>query len=186
MDEELRVLERRWLESGQEADRFAWLCARLRSEGPPVSDAELEAFMAEALSVYDDDDDLRVACRVGYVTDEADPLLRLRKFSGHGGWWPAADLSDALGKVLDVKRMGILYPHGEHDTEAVQVAFEGLFSGAVAFANFREHSTGTSRGRSSSPFEGPLEDWETSDSLAVGATLGPLVGFLAVNVRDSL
>jgi len=186
MDEEIRGLERRWLESGEESDRFAWLCARLRSEGPPESDYDLESFMAEARGVYDDDEDLRVECRVGYVTDEPDPLLRLRKFSDHSGWWPAPDLSDALGKVLDVKRMGILYPHGEHDTQGVQAGFEALFLTGVAFANYQEHSTATTRGRSSSPFEGPLDDWETSDSLAVGATLGPLVGFLAVNVRDSL
>lgn len=186
MDEAIRDLERRWLESGQEADRYAWLCARLRSEGPEREPARLEEVVSAALAAYDHDPDISVRCEIGYELEEPDPKARLRAFSGHSGWWEAADLSQALSLVLDLKRMGNIYPHDEYDTAHVQRDFETVFRGALVFTNYRSHSGPNSWGRSSSPFEGRLEGWEVGDSLAVGATLGPLVGYLAVNVRDSI
>lgn len=186
MDEAIRELEREWLESGEEADRHAWLCAKMRSEGPEWEPYELEGIVERALAAYGFDPDISVRCRIGYDLEEPDPLARLSGFSDHRAWWPVADVSEALAAVLSVKRMGMIYPHDDHDTSAVHSEFRALFSGAPAFANFRTHSGTTSWGRSSTPFEGRLEGWEVGDSLALGATLGPLVGYLAVNVRNSI
>lgn len=186
MDEQIRALEQRWQSSGEEADRFAWLCAKLRSEGPPREERELEELAARILEVYEEDDDVSVKCGFGYVLEEPDPIRRLGELSGHRGWYPAEDLAKTLAIVMETNRPGMLYPHQDYDTSALQSEVVRLFEGAQVFANYRDHTSATGWGRSSTRFEGRKDDWELGKSLAVGATLGPLVGFVAVNLRDSI
>tara|TARA_R110002072_G_scaffold11753_5_gene52484 strand:+ start:1451 stop:2008 length:558 start_codon:yes stop_codon:yes gene_type:complete len=185
MDQELRDLERVWLESGQEGDRFAWLCRKLRLGPDADQQRRLDDLTRLAQGLYDPED-VSVKCRVGYEASEPDPHKRLVLFSGHRAWWPAPDLDATLEIVLEAKRRGMLYPHRDYDTSELGAAFESLFRDGVVFANFQDSVGDTSWGRSGTPLEGPLSEWETSSSLAIGATLGPLVGFLSVNARDSL
>lgn len=186
MDETVRQLERRWLETGDETDRFRWLCRKHSLGVDPALEQTAQAVMDEAHAVFGDERDVSVICRVGFETSDPHPLRRLAHFSNHGAWFPA-QLRPSLTAVLDVQGMVSLYPHDDYETETLSRLFLQLFEDGVAFCNYTDGGgRGTEWWRSVRALEGCREDWEFNQNLAVGATLGPLVGFLSVNARESL
>lgn len=187
MDQDLRELERRWLESGDEADQHAWLCARLRQGWGDEVASDMQAIEQAVREVGFDSDDVLVSCRVDWQTEGAEPRDRLASLSGHSGWAPAPEPQRNLDFVLDVERLAALYPHRDYDTNEVAWRFMDLFRGGTHWINYTEFQSATSRGRSVWPFSADVpDDWECSHSGAYGAVLGPLVGYVAVTARDSL
>ncbi|MBL4848179.1 MAG: hypothetical protein JKY65_21900 [Planctomycetes bacterium] len=174
MDEELRALETRWLASGDEADQHLWLCHKLRLgwDGGEFQDKVTD--LGDAIgAAFKDDPDVKVACRVGFETAQAGPCDRLALFSDHRGWRPTPNLDVALEKVLDVQGLVGLFPHTNFDTSDIGWRFSSLFGKGVFFL-------------SSQLLDSPKGSWEFHGNLAVGATFGPLVGYLSVIAHDSV
>lgn len=185
MDEQLRALERRWRETGDEADQHRWLCQRLRTGWADELRHELAEL--ERFGGGFDDDAVEAECRTGFVT-AGDPRARLAAFSEHEGWYPTADPRAALRTVCDPRRTAQLYPHRAYDADEAPWQLLTIFAEGAFFTNYSDWSdeAGRSRGRAIAPLRSAKPEWETSVSLAVGAVLGPLVAYVSVNARDSL
>lgn len=189
---DLGELERMWRQTGDENDRFRWLCARLRSGWEAELADSIAALKAEVRGVFSRDEDVEAACAVAFDSVEAEPRARLGRLTqsigGSGSWYPAPlGSEDALLKtVLDPRGMVGLYPHRSFDTVRISRLFLALFAEGLFFSNFRDSQSPMVRSRGISRLFGAKPTWEWHVNLAVGATLGPLVGLISINARDSL
>ena len=187
MDTEARELERRWRESGDEADQHAWLCARLRGGWGDELASELSALERAVAQAYFGPEDVIVSCGVGWQTEGETPRQRLAAFSHHRGWRPAPRPAQNLADVLDVTTLARLFPHEDYDVSDVGWRFQHLFAEGSHWINYEERRHGNSWGRSVWAFPARVpDDWEVAQSSAYGAVLGPLVAYVAVTARDSI
>lgn len=86
-------------------------------------------------------------------------------------WRPASELD--FTRLLSPRKLAGLYPHRDYDVTRIGEWFRSLFCEGSFFTASWAHGGGRA-------------DWEMTWGSAVGGVLGPLVGYVSLEARDSL